>query len=60
MVAKYTKYFFFIVLMMFGLFFNSELFQLHADSFQDAFYRADFAIDFSTTQIGRASCRERV
>lgn len=47
MVAKYTKYFFFIVLMMFGLFFNSELFQLHADSFQDAFYRADFAMDFS-------------
>lgn len=47
MVAKYTKYFFFIVLTMFGLFFNSELFQLHADSFQDEFYRADFAMDFS-------------
>ena len=47
MVAQYTKYFFFIVLTMFGLFFNSELFQLHADSFQDEFYRADFAMDFS-------------
>lgn len=52
MVAKYTKYFFFIVLTMFGLFFNSELFQLHANSFQDEFYRADFAMDFSKSNAG--------
>lgn len=44
---KFAKHCVFILLIVFGLLFNSELFQFYSDSFQDEFYRADFAMDYS-------------